>query len=288
MDTGLLIILIPTFFVIYSGVGMLVDAKKPPKPHWQKSAEPTAPSGLRELTQKLAGLGFNKAILGNSKFRENLELILIRGGYPFGWKAEDLLFYKELGILLACFFLFRSGTHNVVIWVGGLYMGFWLPEFWMKTKATARQAAIQRQLPGCIDLLTLTLEGGLDLMAAIEKITTKMKPNPLKEELQTVIQENRLGTPRKEALQHLAFRTDSQEVQSFTSMIIQSEELGTSLSVVLRTYAEDMRNRRILMAEEVAGKAPVKLLLPMMLFFFPVVFVIILGPLALHLFNSYK
>ncbi len=115
-----------------------------------------------------------------------------------------------------------------------------------------------------------------------------MKPNALREELQTLIQENRLGTPRKEALQHLAFRVPLPDLQSLTSMIIQSEELGTSLATVLRTYAEDMRNRRILRAEEIAGKMPVKILFPMMVFFFPIVFVIIFGPLALNFMASYK
>jgi tight adherence protein C len=115
-----------------------------------------------------------------------------------------------------------------------------------------------------------------------------MKDNALKEELQTLIQENRLGTPRKEALEHFAFRAPSADIISLTSMIIQSEELGTSLATVLRSYAEDMRNRRISRAEELAGKMPVKILFPMMVFFFPIVFVIIFGPLALNFISMYK
>ena len=103
-----------------------------------------------------------------------------------------------------------------------------------------------------------------------------------------MIQENRLGTSRKEALQRWAYRTGLPDIQSLTSMIIQSEELGTSLATVLRTYAEDMRNRRILRAEEIAGKIPVKILFPMMVFFFPIVFVIILGPVALDFMKNYK
>ncbi len=113
-----------------------------------------------------------------------------------------------------------------------------------------------------------------------------MKPNALSEELQILIQENRLGTPRKEALERLATRTNIPDIQSLVSIIIQSEELGTSLATVLRSYAEDMRTRRILLAEEVAGKAPVKLLFPMVVFFFPIVFIIIFGPMAFNYMNG--
>ena len=204
------------------------------------------------------------------------------------WKPEDLLFYQELGLALGLVVSWQSGQTQPIIWVIAPVVGYLLPEVYVKGKGTARLAEIQRNLPGLVDLIALALESGLDLLAAIERIMSKMKAGPLKEELQTLIQENRLGTPRKEALQHLAFRVPLSDVQSLTSMIIQSEELGTSLATVLRSYVDDMRNRRILRAEEIAGKAPVKILIPMMVFFFPIVFVIIFGPLALTFMTSYK
>ena len=153
---------------------------------------------------------------------------------------------------------------------------------------SARSGEIGRSLPGFIDLLTLTIEGGLDLMAALERILEKMKPGPLREELQTISQEIRLGTPRKDALEHWVYRTNLPDVQSLTAMIIQSEELGTGLATVLRSYADDMRVRRITQAEEAAGKAPLKILFPMMVFFFPIVFVVIFGPLAMSVMSTYN
>jgi tight adherence protein C len=214
--------------------------------------------------------------------------MLIRSGYVFGWKPEDLLFYEELGIALGLLFIWQSGQTQPIFWIIAAVGGFMIPELYVKGKGRVRLAEIQRQLPGMVDLVALALESGLDLLAAIERIVGKMKPSALREELQTLIQENRLGTPRKEALQHLAFRTPLPDVQSLTSMIIQSEELGTSLATVLRAYTEDMRSRRILRAEEMAGKMPIKILFPMMVFFFPIVFVIIFGPLALNFMSNYK
>jgi tight adherence protein C len=175
-----------------------------------------------------------------------------------------------------------------LLWLIGLGLGFWFPDVYMKGRGAARQMSIQKQLPGFIDLACLTLEGGLDLLAAVDRILEKMQPSSLREELSMLLQETRLGTPRKEALEHMAFRVNLTDMQSLTSIIIQSEELGTSLATVLRTFAEDMRNKRILRAEELAGKMPVKLLFPMMVFFFPIVFVITFGPLAASFMTSYK
>jgi len=176
--------------------------------------------------------------------------------------------------------------NDSLFWIGGIVVGFQFLDFYLSIKGKNRLGEIEIRLPGFIDLLTLTIEGGLDLMAAIERIIEKMKPGPLREELLMISQETRLGTPRKEALEHWVYRTNLPDIQSLTSMIIQSEELGTSLATVLRNYADDMRSRRITKAEEIAGKAPVKLLFPMVVFFFPVVFVIIFGPVAMSVMSA--
>ena len=283
-----LLLAIPIFWLVYNGIDLYFESRRYKTTSWSIQAKGPGDSGLRSITSGLGKVGINRLLLQRKSFREKLDLKLMRSGYVFGWKAEDLLFYKEVGTLLAAFLLWENACHVPLIWAAGLFAGFWLPEYFVQIKGTARMGEIRRQLPGFVDLLALAMESGLDLLAAIERITSKMKPSALRDELQMIIQENRLGTPRKEALLHFAARTGLQDVQSLTGMIIQSEELGTSLAAVLRNYAEDMRNRRILRAEEVAGKAPVKLLFPMMVFFFPIVFVIIFGPLVLNLMSSYK
>jgi Flp pilus assembly protein TadB len=290
MDLSSLFIALPIFFLAYQGIGLLMDSRTHSNlgPSLNDRGSISPQQAMREFTNLSAKLGFNKTLLRNKKLSDRLDLLLLRSGYPFGWKSEDFLFCKELGMVFMVILLWAAGEGQPLIWLLGLCLGFWMPDVYMKAKGTARQTAIQRQLPGFIDLSALTLESGLDLMAAIERILEKMKPSSLKEELSILLQENRLGTPRKEALQHLAFRVNLPDIHSLTSIIIQSEELGTGLATVLRNYSEDMRNRRIMRAEELAGKMPVKLLFPMMVFFFPIVFVIIFGPLALNLMSNYK
>src|SRR5262249_38507348 len=145
-------------------------------------------------------------LLKNKRFSERYDLLLLRSGYPFGWKSADFLFFKEIAVGLAIFFMWRFGVTQPPFYVLGAVLGFWLPDVYLQAKISARQTSIKHHLPGFIDLSALALESGLDLLAAIERILEKMKPNVLRDELATLLQETRLGTPRKEALQHLAFR----------------------------------------------------------------------------------
>jgi tight adherence protein C len=262
------------FFLFYKGIEIFQESREDLPTFGTRRQQQSAGSSLREWSGKLGSIGLNKWILNRRGYHDKLELLLLRSGSVFGWRPEDLLFYKELGGVLGALYCWNLGTSQPLAWMGAVILGSYLPELYVKGKASARQKEIQRQLPGFV--------------AGIERILAKIKPNALGDELKILIQENRLGTPRKEALQHLAFRTNLPDIQSFTAMVIQSEELGTSLAAVLRNYVEDMRNRRIMRAEEIAGKAPVKLLFPMMVFFFPIVFVIIFGPIALSFINGYK
>jgi tight adherence protein C len=290
MDFASIAVILVIFVVAYQGAGILLEMRQAKSQTWSQGVSTSLSSSsiMKDIISKLSQTSLNKALLRRKRYRERLDVILMRSGYIFGWKAEDLLFFKELGALFAVFLVWQSGHTQPLLWIGAAYLGFVLPESYVKAKGKSRLAEIQRLLPGLVDLIALALESGLDLLAAIERIIGKMKDNSLKEELQTLIQENRLGTPRKEALEHFAFRAPSADIVSLTSMIIQSEELGTSLATVLRSYAEDMRSRRISRAEEMAGKMPVKILFPMMVFFFPIVFVIIFGPLALNFISTSK
>jgi len=290
MDFASVAIAVTLFMVFYQGVGLYLESRQSRSAAWTRRSEQqsTLAAGIREVIHKVSDFGPNRAILRNKKTRDRFDLLLVRSGNIFGWKAEDLLFYKEFGGILGIVFMWKLDITQPLAWIAAAYIGFIFAELFVKGKASTRQAEIQRNLPGFVDLIALALDSGLDLLAAIERIMAKMKPNALRDELQILIQENRLGTSRKESLQHLAYRSPLPDIQSLTAMIIQSEELGTSLASVLRSYTEDMRNRRIMRAEEAAGKMPVKILFPMMVFFFPIVFVIIFGPLALNFISTYK
>lgn len=284
-DLSTLIIILPVFLVLYQAVGLILERRR-------RSGWARIHGGQKPATSwvDMGGqLGFNRWLLKKTGLRDSLEVLLIRSGNPFNWSVERLLFLKELSVLVVLAWLWQVGMiTNPIAVIIGVFVGFKALDFHLAMKEGARREQIQQNLPGYIDLLALTLESGLDLMVASERIVDKMKSNALRDELQALLQESKLGTARKEALQHLAYRANLPDVSSLTSIIIQSEELGTSLAVVLRAYAEDMRAKRILRAEEMAGKAPVKLLFPMMVFFFPIVFIVIFGPLALNFMKGAK
>lgn len=161
--------------------------------------------------------------------------------------------------------------------LGGWFVGWYLPDIYLEFRKKTRQQAITKALPGVLDLLTVSVEAGLSLDSALIKVVEKSK-GPLTEELALTLQEIRMGIGRAQALRNLADRTGVEELASFTSAIILAEQLGLSISNVLRFHAQQMRLKRQKQAEEAAMKAPVKMLFPLVFFIFPALFVILLGP----------
>jgi tight adherence protein C len=141
---------------------------------------------------------------------------------------------------------------------------------------------IRKALPDTMDLLTISVEAGLGFDAAISKLAEHMD-GPLTEEFNLALGEMRIGEGRQEALKKMAERVDTPEISSFTRAIIQADQLGISLGRILRVQAADTRLKRQAAAEEKAMKAPIKMLFPLVLFIFPAMFIVILGPALLNL-----
>ena len=165
--------------------------------------------------------------------------------------------------------------------------GYMLPEFAVGAKARGRREQIRAELPDALDLLAVSVEAGLAFDGALTKITDHMK-GALSDEFSLALHEIRIGESRAEALKKLAQRTGAAEVAAFTRAIIQADQLGISLGRILRVQAVDTRNRRQAAAEEKAMKAPVKMLFPTVLFIFPTMFIVILGPAMLSLLDLFK
>ena len=138
---------------------------------------------------------------------------------------------------------------------------------------------IQRALPFVIDLLTLSVEAGIDFMSGLQRAVERRKMDPLTEELIRMIHEIQLGASRRTALRNLAQRVNMPDMRSFAHALIQADELGVSIGVILRIQSDQMRQRRFDRAERLANEAPVKMLGPLMLFIFPAVFIVLLGPI---------
>jgi tight adherence protein C len=168
---------------------------------------------------------------------------------------------------------------------GGIVLGFLAPDFYLTSKAGGRGGGIRDQLPDALDLLTISVEAGLGFDAAIVKVTEKMK-GPLTEEFKRAAGEQRIGKSRQEALKGISERVEVKELQNFISAIVQADQLGVSMSKVLRIQSEQMRMERRQRAEEKAARAPILIMLPTVGCIFPSLFIVILAPAALSAMSS--
>jgi tight adherence protein C len=169
--------------------------------------------------------------------------------------------------------------------LGGLVVGFMAPDFYLSSKAGGRGNAILDQLPDALDLLTISVEAGLGFDAAIVKVTEKSK-GPLSEEFKRAAGEQRVGKSRQESLRGISERVDVKELKNFISAIIQADQLGVSMSKVLRIQSEQLRMERRQRAEEKASRATILIMLPTVGCIFPSLFIVILAPAALSAMSS--
>jgi len=159
----------------------------------------------------------------------------------------------------------------------GAVLGFMLPGMWLGSKIKNRKKSVVKALPDALDLLTISVEAGLGFDIALKRVTEKWD-DELSREFKRVLMDVSLGKARKDALRDMAIRCDVEDVQIFTSAMIQAEQLGVSIAKILKLQSDQMRDRRRQRAEEQAQRAPVFMLFPMVFLIFPSIFVVILGP----------
>jgi tight adherence protein C len=228
--------------------------------------------------------------LNLTKFETKTKEKLIVAGSPFGFTPMEFLGLKELGAVFAFIFglviLDATGYLNFPLLLIITILGFFFPDIWINDITKKRQKEIVRSMPYFLDLLTLGVEAGLDFYGAIGKVIEKSKPGQLNRELIFLLQEVRLGKTRREALKNLSLRLQIREVSTFSSTLIQADQLGTPLGPVLRILSEQMRTERAQKAEKMAMEAPVKMLFPLIAFIFPTVFIILFAPIIFKLMGS--
>lgn len=170
----------------------------------------------------------------------------------------------------------------------GMALGFAAPDFWLSMATSKRAETIRNGLPDTLDLLVISVESGLGLDAAFQRVGDEMRlVHPaLSEEIQIVTLESQMGIPRSEALMNLAQRTGIDEVRSLVAIINQAERFGTSIARALRNQSDALRTKRRQAAEERAQKTTVKLMAPLILFIFPAILVVLAGPAALKMIET--
>jgi tight adherence protein C len=223
---------------------------------------------------------------------------LMSAGFPRGLRARDFVLLKLISLLvmplLAWFYIpiicWLAGWDILPLYFlwGGLifaWFGFRLPDIWLSVLTRKRQMEIQLILPDMIDLITISVEAGLGLYAAIQRVSQKFE-NALAEEFLRSLQEVRLGRTNTEAMRDLLRRVDVDDLSMFISSLIQAETLGVPIANVLRAQSERLRDKRRQRAREQAQKAPLKMLFPLAIFIFPALGVVILGPVLLKVLES--
>ncbi len=166
-------------------------------------------------------------------------------------------------------------------------LGYFFPGLWLKSKIDSRQKSVRKAMPDALDLLTICVEAGLGFDAAMAKVNEKWD-NELSMAFGRVIREIQLGKLRREALKDMADRIGLAEMTSFVAAVIQSEQLGVSMAKVLRIQSDQMRMKRRQRAEEEAHKAPIKMIIPMGIFIFPSLMIVLLTPAGLRLWRSLR
>lgn len=213
-------------------------------------------------------------------FEKKLDQTYILLGSPSGTNPLKMLHLKLLvGALLPVAFYVLTGSVFTLIFAP---LGFMIPDAGIYAgRIRRRQEDIIHNFPTFVDLAALMIESGLDYMTAFDRIV-KIAPvkTGLELEVEKTINEVQLGYSRRDALRRLSDRTGLQEVRSFVGLIVQSDELGTSLVDLLRNYSADMRFRRLNKAEKLAAQASTKMLIPLFIFIFPTVFILMLSPMV--------
>lgn len=183
----------------------------------------------------------------------------------------------------------KLSSTSMLMTVALAISGYLLPTFWLSRRAENRKTEIFHSLPDVLDLLTVCVEAGLSLDAALIKTAENYqhKNDPLIKEINTVTLEIRAGKVRSEALKGLAERTMLEDIKAFVSMLVQTEKFGTSLGKTLRTYSDSLRMKRKQLAEERAAKTAVKMLLPLTFCVFPALLVVMLAPAFFKIYTMF-
>ncbi len=238
-------------------------------------------SGVGSVAVRKLGVA-NRAFMWPG-YEARMRRRLIKSGDPKGYKPEDMMALQEIGFFVGLLFgmiLVNAIGWNLAVSVLGGLVGLFYPLIWVNDQVKKRHLLISRALPFNLDLLTLSVEAGLDFTGALAKVVEKGKGGPLREELQMVLKQLKMGKTREEALKDMIARVDLGPLTQFVTALIQADKMGTGLGKILRIQSTQLRIDRTQRAEKLAGEAPVKMLFPLIACIFPTVFMVLFGPIV--------
>jgi tight adherence protein C len=229
------------------------------------------------------------AIRGRARFNETRTKYrrkIISGGLKDELTADEFIAFKILLIVVFPMiggFIRALNLYDLPMWV--IYIlpvvGFFYPDFWVRSRILTRHKSVIKSLPFVVDLLALSTEAGLDFIGAIQKVVEKAAPSPFIDELTQVLKEIKVGSSRAEALREMAFRINLQEVNSFIAVLVSADQMGASIGKVLRQQSEQIRTLRFVKAEKAGALATQKLMFPTFALILPAILIVMLCPFLL-------
>lgn len=295
-------VFISSFVILYAVLSLIIDPRNTVRNRLAKIAKDSAAERNDEFNQPLFRRVVRPALDSISKtvlkitpkeLITRMEKRVILAGNPYNLNIKDWINIQAATVLLipaltAVFGYYKGAALKNLLFAVFLEAGFGLvlPNFLLGRKSKERQKKIIQSLPDVLDLLTVSVEAGLGFDSALVKVVDKM-PGPLADEFDNVLQEMKIGNQKRDALRRMADRLGVQDLTTFIGSIIQADQLGVSIGKVLRIQSEQMRQKRRQRAQEKAMKAPVKMLIPMVLFIFPTIFSVLLGPVVLKMMETF-
>jgi tight adherence protein C len=245
------------------------------EPFWVRVVKPFSGKALKGVTR-----------LTPSDYLERTHKKLLLGGLTGTMRAEEFVIAQasatgllSVGALAYVLLAAPAPRIGVMMLILAPVIGWCLPASWLSRKVTERQQAMLKDLPDTLDLLAISVEAGMGFEGALE-IVCQHFDSPLSHEFARTLHEMELGLPRRDAFQNLKRRTQVPELSNFVLALLQADALGIPVGRVLKTQAVEMRNKRRQWAREKAAKLPVKMLFPLVLFVFPAIMVVVMGPAA--------
>lgn len=287
-------------FLVIASVGILLMPRETAQTRIAAVIEPddqhkSIRDRLRTTRSSLQSfVAFFESVLPRSKQEvEQISQKLARAGY----RGEGALnsFYSAkvivpLALALVALVSGLGAMNPFFVYSTALGLGFLAPNFWMDWRVKRRQKQIRRSLPDVLDLLVICIEAGQSMDQATARTTEELTRScpELCDELNLLLLEQRAGRPRSETWRNLAERTGEDSLRNLASMIVQSEQLGTSIARMLRVQADTLRTQRVQQLEEQAARTSVKLVFPLVLFIFPALFLVTLGPAVIQMLDSFQ
>ena len=251
-------------------------------------AEAAARRPLDSLAGRMGDIAAKRLEFGEAELRQKLVAAGMYNTTPRKILGYQVLLGAALAVLT---FWFVTAMGWGILWLVGLSvlagaLGWYGPIRYIRGRRDSRYAAIDKQMPDMIDLLVVTIEAGLGILASMRVASETLK-EPLGQELRLTLQEQRMGLSLGEAITSFGRRADTANVRLFVRTLTQGERLGVSIGTAMRGLALEMRKRRRAMLEEIAQKMPIKMLFPMIFLIFPAMFIILIVPVGINIYDTF-